>query len=287
MQALSSFWTGFGTLAAVLAWSLAPAPAAAQRTAWSNTEQSQVRLISAASAVGLGDTVELGLQVRLEPGWKIYWRTPGDAGFPPLFDWAGSENLAAAEVHWPAPKRFVLFGLETFGYTDEVVFPVTVRLIRPAAATTLRLALSYAICKDVCIPYETALALDLAPGEAISTAFEPLIDRYLARVPARVNSPALAIDRAVVSGPVEAQVLEVNARAEPPFRAPDLLVEGPQGYYFAAPEIELDAAGRQALLKVPVSNGKTPRALAGQSLILTIIDGTRGLELQMTPLAAD
>lgn len=282
-------WSCLARLGAVLlsALMLTPAPARAGASAWASTEQSQVRLISATSAVGTGMSLRLGLHVRIEPGWKIYWRSPGDAGFPPVLDWTGSENLAAAEIHWPAPRRFTLFGLETFGYTDEVVFPLTVRLARPAAGTTLRLALSYAICKDICIPLDTTLTLALAPGEALATPFAPLIERYLARVPATANSSALALVSAVVLGPPEAQVLEVGARSERPFRAPDLMVEGPAGFYFGAPKVELRAGGREALLRVSVSAGKTPRALAGQPLTLTLVDGERALERQMTPRAAE
>ncbi len=282
-------WNCLARLGAVLlsALALAPAPARAGASAWASTEQSQVRLISATSAVGARESLRLGLHIRLEPGWKVYWRSPGDAGFPPVLDWTGSENLAAAEIHWPAPRRYTLFGLDTFGYTDEVVFPLTVRLARPAAGITLRLALSYAICKDICIPHETALALALARGEATATAFAPLIERYLARVPAAANSSALALVSAVVLGPAGAQVLEVGARSERPFQAPDLMVEGPDGFYFAAPTVELRAGGREALLRVPVSAGKTPRALAGQPLTLTLVDGERALERQMTPRAAE
>jgi suppressor for copper-sensitivity B len=276
-------------LGAVLlaALALTPAPARAGASAWTTTEQSQVRLISATSAVGGAESLKLGLHVRLEPGWKIYWRSPGDAGFPPVLDWTGSENLAAAEIHWPAPRRFTLFGLETFGYTDEVVFPLTVRPAQPAAGTSLRLALSYAICKDICIPFETSLVLALSGGEATATPFAPLIERYLARVPATANSSALALVSAVVRGPADAQVLEVGARSERPFRAPDLMVEGAEGFYFAAPTVELRAGGLEALLLVPVSAGKTPRLLAGQPLTLTLVDGERALERQMTPSAAE
>lgn len=77
----------------------APAMAGAGASPWASTEQSQVRLISAMTAVGDRASLSLGLHIRLEPGWKTYWRSPGDAGFPTLLDWSGSANLAAAELH--------------------------------------------------------------------------------------------------------------------------------------------------------------------------------------------
>ena len=83
-------------------------------------------MLAASDRAGQAGEVHLGLQFRLDPGWKIYWRSPGDAGFPPSLDWQGSENLAEAAIQWPVPHRFTLFGLQTFGYGGEVVLPILV-----------------------------------------------------------------------------------------------------------------------------------------------------------------
>jgi len=94
-------------LAALL---VAPASLRAEEAAspWFTTEQGRVRLVAAEPSVGAADTVWLGLQFELAPHWKVYWRSPGDAGYPPHLDWAGSENLAGAAVAWPAPERFTV-----------------------------------------------------------------------------------------------------------------------------------------------------------------------------------
>ncbi|HJT07423.1 MAG TPA: protein-disulfide reductase DsbD domain-containing protein, partial [Stellaceae bacterium] len=95
---------------------------------WFETDQGRVRLVAAAPRVGDGDSIELGLDFRLAPHWKIYWRSPGDAGYPPRLDWSGSTNLAATAMAWPAPERFSVLGLDTIGYTDAVVLPITAKL---------------------------------------------------------------------------------------------------------------------------------------------------------------
>ncbi|MEN8195748.1 MAG: protein-disulfide reductase DsbD domain-containing protein, partial [Pseudomonadota bacterium] len=100
--------------ATLLALALLPLPssdASAAASAWTRNEHTSVRLISAASGVGQGREVRLGLQFRMKPGWKIYWRSPGDAGFPPQIAWTGSENVAGAIMNWPAPTRFSILGL--------------------------------------------------------------------------------------------------------------------------------------------------------------------------------
>ncbi|MCH8998360.1 MAG: hypothetical protein IID48_08850, partial [Proteobacteria bacterium] len=107
-----------------------PGPGGGARAAagpWVDQEQVRLRLVAASSATGEAETLNLGLHFKLEPGWKIYWRSPGEAGYPPSVDWSGSENLAEVRLNWPVPRRFSLFGFETFGYYDEVVLPVDAR----------------------------------------------------------------------------------------------------------------------------------------------------------------
>src|SRR5262245_23467106 len=121
-------WKGARRCAVVLAGALlclAGGAAAADPAAsdWFETDQGKVRLIAAETATGTQETLGLGLEFRLAPGWKVYWRAPGDAGLPPEIDWSGSRNLAGTEISWPAPRRFTAFNLETIGYEDAVVLP--------------------------------------------------------------------------------------------------------------------------------------------------------------------
>src|SRR5258705_742891 len=101
----------------------AAAHAGEPASAWQRNDQAAARLIAAVTAVGEVERLPVGLQLDLEPGWKTYWRSPGDSGIPVTVDWSGSRNVAAVGFAWPAPRRFTLFGLEIFGYGDEVVFP--------------------------------------------------------------------------------------------------------------------------------------------------------------------
>ena len=96
---------------------------------WVANEHAQARMISAITAVGQGETLPLGLEFRMAPGWKIYWRSPGDAGFPPTIDWSRSTNLAAVAIDWPVPQRYEIFGLTTYVYQDSVILPLSVRNI--------------------------------------------------------------------------------------------------------------------------------------------------------------
>ena len=102
-----------------------------------------------------------GIQLRMDPGWKTYWRNPGDSGVPPSFDWTGSKNLKHAEVLYPAPHRFADAGGTAIGYDDQVVFPVKLTPERDGEPIELKLAFAFGLCKDLCIPNDVSLGLTL------------------------------------------------------------------------------------------------------------------------------
>jgi suppressor for copper-sensitivity B len=264
-----------------------PAAADPAASAWFETEQGRVRLIAAAPQIGAADMLRLGLEFRLAPGWKIYWRAPGDAGLPPRLDWAGSRNLAAAEIAWPAPRRFSAYGLETIGYEDAVVLPITARLEQQGAPLSLRAAFEYLTCKDICIPYEGTLSLDLPAGEAApgsAGAHADLIERYAREVPGDGTASGIALTASRIL-PGKSPTLELSLASEAPLIAPDAFVEGSAGLAFGAPRVQRAADGRSAILDIPVSE-TTARSLDGQSLRVTIVDGARALDRTVTPRAA-
>ncbi len=248
--------------------------------AWLDQEQARLRLLAAADTIGAGETVSLGLHFKLEPGWKVYWRSPGDAGFPPRIDWAGSENLDTAAMAWPVPHRFSLFGLETFGYGDEVVFPIQARPLQAGQAMLLRAKVEYLTCNEICIPRTANLILDLPAGSGAATAGAALIESYLAQVPGQGPAQGLAIEKAVLTGTLDAPVVEVTARSDTPFEAPDILIEAPPGFSFAAPQVSFAQDRTWAVLRVaatPTGGG----VLEGKNMTLTLTDGQRGSENPM------
>ena len=104
-----------------------------------------------------------GLDIRLDEGWKTYWRMPGDAGIPPQFNWSGSTNVKKVEVLWPAPQRFNDRGGETVDTRDRVVFPLQIMPIDAGAEVKLELSLFFGVCQDVCIPGNAELSRELGP----------------------------------------------------------------------------------------------------------------------------
>jgi suppressor for copper-sensitivity B len=247
---------------------------------WFQTQQGRVRLIAAEPSVSPADAVVLGLQFELAAHWKIYWRTPGDAGFPPELDFAGSDNLAGETIQWPAPRRFSVQGLETTGYEGAVVLPIAARLARPGQPLHLVASLRYLTCETICIPYETELHLDLPASTGLSPkpAFRDLIEHYLALVPGDGAAVGLHLDSASFV-PGEKPELLLQLTADPPLSAPDAFVEGPEGLAFGKPALEPGAGPDHPVLRLPVTlvskGGTLPN---GVPLRVTVVDGERSLE---------
>jgi DsbC/DsbD-like thiol-disulfide interchange protein len=150
----------------VVAAGAGSARAGEDASAWDGDARSAVRLIAGSSREGTSAPMPAGIEIRLEPGWHTYWRYPGDAGVPPRFDFAGSRNVKAVTVLWPAPQRIPEPGLSVIGYTKDVILPLVVVPQDRAGPITLRLKMDYAVCEKLCVPAQGAVQLSLALGQS-------------------------------------------------------------------------------------------------------------------------
>lgn len=127
-----------------------------------------------------GNTHTAALHLRLAPGWKTYWRAPGDAGIPPLFNWRGARNIQSVDVGWPTPDVFWQSGMRSVGYSGEVVLPLTVQLANGGHDARLRGVIDMGICEEVCIPHRLRVEAMLPAG---NTAPDPMIAAAMADLP--------------------------------------------------------------------------------------------------------
>ena len=121
------------------------------------------------------------IELVLEPGWKTYWRSPGDSGLPPEFDWTGSDNLAGVTFHWPAPQAIRSGGTLTMGYHDRLVLPFTATPVDASQPVALTAAMDLGLCEKICVPAH------LRMSSATSTGPDPAITAALADVPQPVD----------------------------------------------------------------------------------------------------
>ena len=201
--------------------------AAADASPWDNDTRSAVRLIGAsAMREPAGPVLRGGVEVKLQPGWKTYWRYPGDAGVPPVFDFTGSDNVKSATVLWPAPVRFADGGGHSIGYKNTVIFPLRIVPQNAAKPVRLRLALDYAVCETLCIPAKGKAELLLSGSAGSQDAALKTAEARVPKLHAIGEGGALTIRKAWRdNGSGKPQVLvEVAA---PPGTEVDLFAEGP------------------------------------------------------------
>ncbi|HSS48357.1 MAG TPA: protein-disulfide reductase DsbD domain-containing protein, partial [Thermoanaerobaculia bacterium] len=217
---------------------LMPPPAHGAASAWSVNDPSQVRLITASKVAPATGEMWMGLQFRLKPGWHVYWKNSGDAGYPPAVTFQPADVLGKPEIQWPAPQRFDLpGGLVAFGYENEVIYPIRARL-QPAATptpapapaatpapqspNTLKITadLDYLVCQVDCVPFRYTLTLDQPVGIPTQPDPEtaPLLQAALERLPKGVGemtgvTTEVALDASLPAGP-DLEIRVRGARAE-------------------------------------------------------------------------
>src|SRR6187200_1188980 len=172
MVVLVPMRAALGFAATLLVSSLALEARAQDSSPWQRDGHSAVRLLagSRSGAVLMG-----GVAFQLQPGWKTYWRTPGDSGVPPRFDFSKSDNVEAVTVLWPAPQKFDDgAGGVSLGYKQQVVLPLRIVAKNADKPVMLRADINYAVCDKLCIPVEAKA--ELAFTSVASTEDGPLSD---------------------------------------------------------------------------------------------------------------
>lgn len=242
-------------------------------SAWSQAGKSSLRLIAGPTAPSGKQRV--GVEIVLAPGYKTYWRNPGDFGIPPVFDWTGSTNVAGLDVRWPVPERFVDNAGFSIGYVGEVVIPISVQPLDPAQPVMLTLKLDYAICEKICTPVSAESRLWLEPG--VTSVTSARLEQFEARVPV----PAKLGQQKQQLSLAEAQVDDAGPRPELSFaiRVPsdgkveDVFVEGPGMWSFGKPMMTLQPDGT-TLARIKVRD--RPKGAAGPTPFIVTLRGLPG-----------
>jgi DsbC/DsbD-like thiol-disulfide interchange protein len=253
------------------------APArAADASLWTQDSHAAFRLIVGTNKQGAA-TLRAGVEIKMEPGWKTYWRYPGDSGVPPRFDFSRSENLAAAKVLYPAPHLFSDEAGNTLGYKNGVIFPLHLTPKQAAKPVTLRVKLDYAICEKLCVPAQGSAELTL--GTAVS-AEDAALSAAEARVPTQVSAQQSGLTvRRVNNAAKPLVVVDLKAPAGAPVA---VFVEGPTPEWalpIPKPAPGAPAGHRQFGFELDgLPPGVDPKGHF--DLTFTVIEGARALEVK-------
>jgi DsbC/DsbD-like thiol-disulfide interchange protein len=250
---------------------------AADASPWDGDARAGMRLVAGSHARDVD--AHAGIEIRLAPGWKTYWRYPGDSGVPPRFDFADSQNVKTVTIDWPAPHRFSDESGITIGYKQDVIFPLRVVPQDTSKPVRLRLKADYAICEKICIPAEGSAELAL---DARHSELDHSLAAFVAQVPkhAQLGDAAPLAVRAVrrdTSGDRPRVIVDVAAPGSGPI---DLFAEGPTSDW-ALPVPEPIAGAPAGLHRFAfVLDGLPPGARAdGAVLTFTLVAGGSAVEV--------
>ena len=221
-----------------------------------------------------------GIAFQLQPGWKTYWRTPGDSGVPPRFDFSKSENVEAVTVLWPAPMKFDDgAGGHSLGYHDQVVLPLRIVAKNADKPVTLRADINYAVCEKLCIPVEAKAELAFT---SVASTEDSALFAALDTVPkpANVGDPNPLTIRDVKRDGKSTVLVDVAA---PDARQVSLFVEGPTpDWALPVPETGRSAARPGSSVSRFELDGLPPGANPeGAALKLTLVGGDRAYEFNV------
>lgn len=185
-------------------------------TDWAVGSKSKARLIASGPA-------DAAFEIVLSEGAITYWRDPGEAGVPPSFDFSGSENLARAEIAFPAPTRIrESDGTDAFGYSGSVTLPIRVTAVDAARPVRLAMKASFGVCEKICLPAKANLTLNLP---ASASPFAAAIAAARAAVPKQASPDALGVKVSAIDA--KAWRICLGGRDA----ARDLFLEAPAGYW--------------------------------------------------------
>lgn len=254
--------------AAIVGAACAFGAASAQDSAsqWSPALKSAARLIAAPSRDGAA--YRAGIEIKLAPATITYWRSPGEAGVPPVVDFSKSTNLAHADLSFPAPRRIQEEGGgDVFGYAGSVVLPVRVVARDPGQPVALVADLDYAACEKICLPVHARLQLTLP---VTATADEPALASAEANVPRGLSAEAVARDVAIAPmAGADKPTWRLHWGGSAPVQ--DLFAEAPDLFY-----VETRRAGDDFLLVL--ADHPKDTALPERPVIITMTGPTPPVE---------
>ena len=196
---------------------------------WSVSETSKLRLVSPYSQND-SKNILIGLEYQMEPGWKTYWKSPGDGGFAQTISWDNSTNVKNINILWPTPIEFEILGLTSLGYQNDVIFPLEIELEDKSKNTFLNLHVNFLICKEVCIPGDATLFLEIPSGEKKLTDNYFNLEKALSLLPEEdFNSSYIKEINLKTFSDDQSSIFQLKFKSDKVFYNPKIFLHSPFG----------------------------------------------------------
>jgi DsbC/DsbD-like thiol-disulfide interchange protein len=220
-----------------------------------------------------------GLDVTLAPGWKTYWRSPGEAGIPPHFDWSGSVNLGGVAYHWPVPQVFHSSGMLSIGYHDGMLLPLEVTPLDPAQPVLLRGQIDIGVCNDICVPARLSVEVMLTqPGVG-----DPAIKAALRDAPVGARAAGVAGLNCTITPTDRGLRLTAAMRVPPVGRDETVVFETTADDLWLSDTVVMRSGDALTAVVDIEAGGGGVVALDRSALTMTVIGDAQAVEIQGCP----
>lgn len=213
--------------------------------------------------------------LKLSPGWKTYWRAPGDSGIPPEFDFSGSTNLKSIEIIWPRPVPFGPSDLRSVGYKQHMILPIKFSPKDINKPVELKIQATLGICQDICVP------IDIVMAEILDTKSRKPVPKIVA---AMVDVPTEKTGKVNVICDLKPNGKEWSITAN--FSHPNLghnetlIIESIHKDHWITTR-QFERSGQNISVQARLrSNTNKPIALARNDLRFTLISETKAIEIR-------
>ena len=155
-----------------------------------NTGQSSVTLLTESNQIGSEETLLVGLEFKLSPGWHTYWENPGDSGEGASIKWNLPSGFKASTILWPGPERIPVEPLMTYGYEDKALLLTEIKSPKEFSnPVKISAKINWLTCKDICIPQEGQVDITLIKGPKVANQFTSKLKEIASTVPKNFPSP--------------------------------------------------------------------------------------------------
>lgn len=247
---------------------------------WVAADHMRLRLVAAPSGDGRLEGV---IEIALDPGWHTYWRSPGDAGIAPRFDFAGSENVGEVAVRFPAPERYDDGFSISNVYHNAVSLPFEAAMPKAGEPVALQFATDLGVCEKICLPVRVTAALDLPAGSPDPEA-TAIVSAAKAALPGPAEPGVLAVEAIRRIGGTDTVPEYEAAVATPEADGTELFVEPPADWYPSPPVLSGTKDGK-ALFRFTADRATAKGAPADAAFRFTIVIEGRAVE-QTVPLGS-
>jgi DsbC/DsbD-like thiol-disulfide interchange protein len=262
----------FRTLLAALAL-LAPAPLLANR----GDEPASIRILP--GWLGTDGQRFVGIEISMAPGWKTYWRAPGEAGIPPYLDWSGSRNISGVDIHWPVPEVFDYAGMTVIGYHEQVVIPIEITPTQAGEPVHLAGHAEFGVCDDICVPMSFEFAIDMTDDDRKTPAI------VAAMIDQPVSAERASVGSVICQAEPTAKGVKITARLEMPSTGtPEVVViESGDGEIWVAGATAARVGGVLTASAEMVSLFGEPIALTRSAMRITVLGTERAVDILGCP----